>query len=80
MKKMFGKIVLLNEDRGFGFIRREDDFRVQVFFHFNNWSDPKAPAMHQRVEFDLGPGFKPGQADQAVKIIVAAQPVQLAKD
>jgi cold shock CspA family protein len=64
---MFGEIYSFDEDRGFGFIRIS--FKEQYFFHVQNWRGAVVPVRGQRVEFDLGPGHKPGQRPQAIKVI-----------
>ena len=55
--------------KGYGFILA--GFRKRVFFHVTRYNGPTAPTIDMRVEFDLGPGHKPGQPDQAIKIIPA---------
>jgi len=65
---MVGIVHSFDEDRGFGFVRVS--FKEQYFFHVQNWRGAEAPARGQRVEFDLGPGHKPGQRPQAVRVIV----------
>jgi len=55
----------------YGFILSDNDFRSQIFFHIKNYHGSLIPEKGMRVEFDLGPGFKPGLPDQAIKVIPA---------
>jgi cold shock CspA family protein len=57
---------------GFGFIRIS--FKNDVFFHVKQWESDLEPKIGMRVTFERGPGHKPGQPDQALRVkIVSAE-------
>ena len=63
-----GTVKFFNNEKGFGFISREDG--DDVFVHFSNiaGSGYKTLEEGQRVEFDIGPGRKGDQAEN-VRVI-----------
>jgi CspA family cold shock protein len=63
-----GIVKFFNNEKGFGFISREDG--DDVFVHFSNiaGSGFKTLDEGQRVEFDIGPGRK-GEEAQNVRVI-----------
>jgi len=58
--------------RAFGFIIPDSDFRSSVFFHLKNYNGATVPTEGMRVEYDMGPGLKPGET-QAIKVIPALE-------
>ncbi len=66
---MQGKILSYTEERGYGFISNPTNFRQRIFFHLSKWTSEVAPAIGQIVDFELGPGSKPG-LQQAVNIVL----------
>lgn len=66
---MFGTVQTYHEDRGYGFIKIT--FKERYFFHVQNYRGETAPTVGMLVEFDLAPGHKPGQPDQAIHVIPA---------
>jgi cold shock CspA family protein len=66
---MFGTIQTYQEDRGYGFIKIS--FKERYFFHIENYRGETIPTVGMRVEFDLAPGHKPGQPNQAIHVIPA---------
>jgi cold shock CspA family protein len=66
---MFGTIQTYYEDRGYGFIKIS--FRERYFFHVQNFRGETVPTQGMRVEFDIAPGHKPGQPNQAIHVIPA---------
>jgi cold shock CspA family protein len=55
--------------KGCGFIL--SGFNKRIFFHITNFNERTVPVIGTRVEFDLGPAYKPGLPDQAVRVIPA---------
>ncbi len=67
--KIEGKVKWFNEDKGFGFIERNDGGE-DVFLHFSalNSSGFKTIAEDARVEFDVEQGPKGPKATNVVEI------------
>lgn len=63
-----GTVKFFNNEKGFGFISREDG--DDVFVHFSNiaGSGYKTLEEGQKVEFEIGPGRKGDQAEN-VRVI-----------
>ena len=63
-----GTVKFFNNEKGFGFISREDG--DDVFVHFSNIAGNGYKTLEegQRVEFDIGPGRKGDQAEN-VRVI-----------
>lgn len=71
MKK--GTIKTFNSDRGFGFIRPADG-SAEVFFHISVVKDMGYPLEEGApVEYEDGPGRKPGER-QATRVILVGEP------
>jgi cold shock CspA family protein len=51
---MRGQINRYNVDRGFGWIRVEDQIQLE-FFHVSQWNGSRLPVAGQKVEFERGP-------------------------
>jgi len=64
-----GKVKWFNENKGYGFIEREDG-RGDVFVHFSAIQDEgfKTLAEGQEVEFEIVEGEKGPQAAKVVKL------------
>ncbi|MFU8805822.1 MAG: cold-shock protein [Bradymonadaceae bacterium] len=69
MSKVQGKVKWFNEDKGFGFIER-DDGGPDVFLHFSalDQSGFKTVAEGTAVEFDVEPGPKGPKAANVTQI------------
>ena len=67
--KVQGTVKWFNEDKGFGFIEREDG-GDDVFLHFSalGQSGYKTIAENARVEFDVEPGPKGPKAANVIEI------------
>ena len=70
---MKGKISQYKELSGFGWIY--EGFNKVHFFHVSNWNAATIPVVGMEVEFEVGPGRKPGQT-QAVNIVPIASQVE----
>jgi len=68
-ERITGKVKWFNEDKGFGFIEREDGGE-DVFLHFSalNGSGFKPVQEDQRVEFSVVPGPKGPKAEDVTTI------------
>lgn len=62
---MKGKITQYKEPNGFGWIA--ESFNKIHYFHVSNWMADTIPVVGMEVEFEIGPGRKPGQI-QAVNV------------
>jgi cold shock CspA family protein len=69
MNKMFGKVHVYYEEKGYGFISIA--FNKRVFFHVSHYRGEVVPTAGLSVEFDLAPSIKPGKPDQAIHVIPA---------
>ena len=58
-----GRVVFFNAAKGFGFIHRDDG--PDVFVHFSEIAGDgyRQLAQDQEVEFEIGPGKKPGKLE-----------------
>ena len=65
---MKGKVKWFNEQKGFGFIEREDGDDVFVHFSAISGDGFKNLAEGQEVEFDVTDGEKGPQASNVVKV------------
>ncbi|GAH01865.1 unnamed protein product [marine sediment metagenome] len=65
---MKGKVKWFNEQKGFGFIEREDGDDVFVHFSAITGDGFKSLAEGQEVEFDVSDGEKGPQASNVVKV------------
>jgi len=60
-----GKVKFFNDEKGFGFIEREND--TDVFVHISELEDGSKPKQGDSVEFELGEGRK-GPCAKGVKV------------
>lgn len=63
--KVKGRITQFKELNGFGWVAVA--FNKVHFFHVSEWKADFIPAVGMEVEFEIGPGRKPGQT-QAVNV------------
>ncbi|MGM0555350.1 MAG: cold-shock protein [Myxococcota bacterium] len=68
-ERVTGKIKWFNEEKGYGFIEREDGGE-DVFLHYSALSGDgfKTIAEEERVEFEVAMGPKGPKAENVVKI------------
>lgn len=68
-ERVQGKVKWFNEEKGFGFIEREDGGE-DVFLHFSALSMPgfKTVAEDTRVEFEITQGPKGPKAENVITI------------
>jgi CspA family cold shock protein len=60
-----GKVKFFNDEKGFGFIERDND--TDVFVHISELEEGKKPKQGDDVEFELGEGRK-GPCAKGVKV------------
>jgi cold shock CspA family protein len=61
-----GTIVLYNEAKAWGFIKK--DFGAEVFFHKSNTAPGFVPRLGVDVWYELAPPIRLGKKDQAVNV------------
>ncbi len=72
-ERIVGTVKMFNTDRGYGFIKRDDD-QDDVYFHFSEVEEDSRPlAKDDRVEFSVEMGEK-GPRASAVKRLESIPP------
>ena len=62
-----GVVVVWKQQGGYGFIFN-DVINRRVFFHASEWKRVAEPVVGDGVQFEIGPGQRPGKSDVAVNV------------
>jgi len=65
-----GEIVKVNDEKGFGFIRRHDDeSNRDIYFKFRSFAKGVTPKLGVEVEFELEKSFDPGKNQESLTAV-----------